>query len=216
MNTKTKSTVCILILVLCVSFFTVKHYGLERVSAENLVSVAEENVYTSAAIILLLYYLKSLAVAIPVIALEIASGMIFPLHTAILINVAGKMLFLSQTFVFGKCADTDSLKKKLSDSKIYGKIESLAKRDEFLFSYLIHVVQFVQLNAAALFCGACGMKYKNYFSGALLGVVPSTTVVVAFADCIGRPATANFVAITACAVTITALSTVLSVKLRDI
>jgi len=124
----------------------------------------------AAAFLLALYAAKSLSVAFPLSALTAAGGLLFPLPTALAVNLAGTAIVQLLPFLLGRRqrADFSALRQRHPRLAALPDAAQHPRRTVFL----------LRLGGAApgdlvsLFLGAADIPLGSYLTGGLLGAAP--------------------------------------------
>ena len=94
-------------LITCLIFTIIAVWKRDELSVLNICRLVTENAALSAFILLLLYALKSLSVAFPIAALEVVTGIVFPLPIALLLNFIGIVIVLTIPYYIGRFSGHD-------------------------------------------------------------------------------------------------------------
>lgn len=148
---------------------------------------ASPNTWITAILIVLIYYvLKSFIMIVPVLVIQIAAGVIFPLPLALVVNLAGLMITLSISYGMGRLRGQNYVGRLIEKYPKSAIIQTLPNKNPFLFCFLIHSLSIFPMNMIGMFAGALNIGYKYYFYGALFGslvrVVSVTVMGTAAAD----------------------------------
>lgn len=152
------------ILILCVQnrqYFTV----------DGVLNLTPHNAALAAAFLLFLFALKSVSIFIYSGFLFIANGILFPLPSAIMLNVLGACIMISLPYWIGK-----QVGKGVIDHIVrkYPKAEALKgirTSHDFIFSFVTRAINILPSDILSLYMGAIGTGYKEYLAGSILGML---------------------------------------------
>lgn len=143
-------------------------------------------------VIWLFYAAKSLAMVFPVIALYIASGMIFSPPVAILVNLAGMVIGNTIPFFIGRYSCTDFVDRMLHKYPNIKKVYDWTSRNDIVSAYILRVIGCLPGDVVSLFFGASGVKYLPYLLGSILGKLPVLILATLMGNQIHAPLSAKF------------------------
>ncbi|MGM9660222.1 MAG: VTT domain-containing protein [Faecousia sp.] len=124
-------------------------------------------------VILILFGLKSLSIVVYCGLLYAASGILFPLPAAIVLNLCGTVIMVTLPYLIGKkrgSAAVDAIREKYPKAEVIYKLRS---QNDLSFSFLIRIAR-LPCDIASLYMGAVGVEYRKYLLGSLLGLLPHT------------------------------------------
>ena len=170
-----------------VIYLFLRHQG--GFSAKELASYHPENPLLSCLVMLGLFALKSVDFLIHSGVLYAASGIMFPLPAALLLNVVGTVIAITPTYFLGKALGSsmiDSLMEK------YPKLRAFAQTEEggsLLIAFLLRAIG-LPIQVGSLYMGAANYRFSRFLLGSLLGllhVIIPYTVMGDKADNVGSP-----------------------------
>lgn len=153
---------------------------LSNLDIRELISGAG-NVGTAAAIILGVYFLKSLVFVVPASLIYISVGMAFSPLTAIAINFAGIMIEITSTYIMGRILGKDAVTEKLGKNKAGQKLLNMKSKSKNLMIFTIRFTG-IPIDFSSLFMGAFDFKFVPYFFISLLGLLPRVGVLTVIGD----------------------------------
>lgn len=138
--------------------------------AESIAAWSPEQAALSAVILLALYMVKGLSLVVPLSALEAAGGLLFPLPTALLVNLLGVFLTQTAPYLLGRRQqeNLDTLTAR------YPRLAPLTRHT----SQPGRTVFLLRLGGASpgdlvsFFLGAAGISWRAYLLPSLLGTFP--------------------------------------------
>ncbi len=147
------------------------HY-LPEFTTQELVEIAPSNLIIAILVILAAYAIKSLAMVFPILAIYIASGLLFPAPLAIAVNIAGALLNAAIPYFIGRYSCSVTVEKLIVKHPKLKKADIWTKKNSVLSVYILRIVGFLPGDVVSLFCGASNVRPLPYFLGSLLGKLP--------------------------------------------
>lgn len=143
---------------------------LANLDVRELISSAN-SVLAAAALVLGVYFLKSLVFVVPASLIYVSVGMAFDTKTALLINTVGIAIEVTATFIMGRFLGKDAARKKLSGTKAGDKLLNMKTKNKSLFVFGARFAG-IPIDFSSLFFGAFDFKFLPYFFMSLLGILP--------------------------------------------
>ncbi|MBE6746117.1 MAG: VTT domain-containing protein [Ruminococcaceae bacterium] len=139
------------------------------------------SVYAAIAIILGIFFAKSLLFVIPASLIYLSVGMAFSPLTAILVSFAGISIEVIATYLLGLFLGGDTVNKLLSKSKNGQKLLKMDITNKFS---VLFVARFTGLpiDFTSLFLGASKCNILKYYSASVLGIMPRVIVFTLLGD----------------------------------
>lgn len=139
------------------------------------------SVYAAIAIILGIFFAKSLLFVIPASLIYLSVGMAFSPLTAILVSFAGISIEVTATYILGLFLGGDTVNKLLSKSKNGQKLLKMDITNKFS---VLFVARFTGLpiDFTSLFLGASKCSILKYYSASVLGIMPRVIVFTLLGD----------------------------------
>lgn len=125
----------------------------------------------AAVVLLLLFALKSLTVVMYSGILYAASGILFPLPTAIALNILGSAVMASLPYFIGKRNGREAVEKiheKYPRSQALGE---LLHRNDFAATLLARMMNLLPYDVISLYFGASRARYWPYLGASVLGML---------------------------------------------
>lgn len=142
-------------------------------SVEAIVNFVPSNPAAAAAVMLVLFALKGLAVVVYGGLLYAAAGILFPLPEALLINTLGTVLMTGVPFLLGRAAGAGILDRLTEKNPRLRQLQSLFTDSEIFTSCLVRLVGLLPGDLVGMYLGASGFRYDRYLLGTLAGLLPS-------------------------------------------
>lgn len=153
---------------------------LSNLDIRELIS-GTESIAVAVAIILGVYFLKSLVFVVPASLIYISVGMAFSPVAAIAINFAGIMIEITSTYIMGRILGKDAVEKKLSGNKAGQKLLDMKSKSKNLMIFTIRFFG-IPIDFSSLFMGAFDFKFVPYFFLSLLGLLPRVGLLTVIGD----------------------------------
>ena len=166
---------------------------LRRFNVDEIIAAAPENMLLAAALLLGLYVIKSLSMVLYLKLLYVASGLLFPLGAALLLNTAGTALVLTIPFFIGRFSGGELADKIRQKHPRIQELNRLQQKNGFLFAFVTRLVGFIPADPLSLYCGASGDRFGPYFLGGMLGMAPALLLVTIAAANGENPASPGFI-----------------------
>ncbi len=144
----------------------------EHITVENIVRLIPQNSSAAILIMLALFAIKSVTVFVYSGLLYAASGILFSLPRAIIVNIIGTAVMASIPFWIGKRAGSARLKRI---EEKHSRLEALCRiknKNPLFVCLLARLVGIFPADVVGIYFGASGMKYRSYIVGTLLGFLP--------------------------------------------
>lgn len=138
-------------------------------SGADVVSLLSDNPAVSVVELLALYVLKTCSIMFPLGALQVASGMIYSLPVALLVNLAGLVIIVTIPFVLGKKTTPELQRKLIQRFPKLQRVENFQNRTPFTYCFLLRVVCVVPGDLLSWYLGTTGLDYRSFVLGTVLG-----------------------------------------------
>ena len=145
-------------------------------------TVAEILKYTPAdpllaAILLwLLFALQSLTVVVYCGILYTASGILFPLPWAMLVNLIGTAIMVSLPYFIARKKGAATAQYVIERYPKAAHLREFQAQNDFVMTLFLRLVGVLPCDVVSLYLGAIGVAYKDYFFGCMLGMLPPVII----------------------------------------
>ena len=143
----------------------------DSITLDALINNTPGNPLPAALVLIGFFALKSLTVVLYSGILYAASGILFPLPAAILVNVCGTMAMALVPYLLGKHIGAKSMAELREKYPGLESIETLRSGSDFLFATLLRAVRVVPFDIGSLYLGAACMPLRPYLLGSVTGVL---------------------------------------------
>ncbi len=144
-----------------------------NISVENIVNYVPGNTAAAIIVLLMLFALKSILIIVYGGILYTASGILFPLPTAILVNIAGTVLMVGIPFFIGKRAGAKLLNWLAQKNERLRQLQDFESKNDFFISFAVRMIGHLPNDLVGMYLGASNFRANAYFLGTLLGLFPS-------------------------------------------
>lgn len=145
----------------------------KEISVESITNFVPGNIAAAIAVMLLLFALKGVLITVYGGILYAASGILFPLPTALLVNTAGTILMTGVPFFIGKRTETKLLDKLIQKNGRLRQLQSIESQNEFFISFAVRMIGLLPGDLVGMYLGASNFRASSYFLGTVLGLLPS-------------------------------------------
>ena len=163
----------ILVILFWGGFILFCFFYREKISVDGIVGLVPKDSVLSVIVMLLLFAVKGVAVFIYGGILYAASGILFSLPVAIIVNTIGTVIMTTIPFCIGKKAGSCLIGDLVKKNSKLGLLRDTQNKNEFLVSLFLRMVGLLPADLVAMYLGASGMRYKPYFFGTVIGLLPS-------------------------------------------
>ena len=150
----------------------------EKISAEGIVGLVPQNSWLSALVLFGLFAVKSVSVVIYSGILYAASGILFSLPVAILVNIIGTVIMVTIPYLIGRKAGTPLMEHLIEKNPKLKIIRDFPNQNDLFISFWVRIVGCLPGDLVCMYFGASQLKYWRYLVGSVLG---SMSAVISFA-----------------------------------
>lgn len=179
-------------LIACVILIILLLLSGKEVTVQTILDYTPKSPCAAAIVILFLYALKSMSFVFPIAVLQIATGHLFLMPVALLINFLGRTITLSIPYWVGRVSGSDLLEGL---QRKYPKLEKLCfKQGEnpIFISFLLRTFAFLPGDAVSLYLGAIKIPFPYYLTGGVLGTTLGVVLSTVFGSSITEPSSPAF------------------------
>ncbi|MBQ6886661.1 MAG: TVP38/TMEM64 family protein [Lachnospiraceae bacterium] len=163
----------IAIIIFWLLFIIICFLNRERITIENIVSYTPKNIPVAIGVMLLLFSLKSISIVIYGGLLYAASGIMFPLPVAIIVNTVGTVLMVSIPFFIGKKAGKETMNKLVEKNPKLEVLRDVSNKNELFISVFVRLIGMLPGDLVSMYLGASGIHYNKYIAGSMIGLFPA-------------------------------------------
>ena len=164
----------------------------QDVTAEKILSYTPREPLLAAAVLLLLYALKTLSVVFPILALQLAAGHLFAPWAALTVNVLGMLIELTLSYWAGRCAGQNAVKRLVARYPGLGRFAELQRENSAFVCFFLRVVNLFALDVVGMYLGAAGIRFSVYLPFSALGLLPGVVCATLLGASIRDPSSPMF------------------------
>lgn len=146
----------------------------DEITVERIVAFTPENTLVAALVMLCLFALKSISIFIYSGLLYAASGILFPLPLAILVNILGSVIMATIPFVIGQRSGTALVTKLIEKHPKLKLMKEIPNQNDFFVSFFVRIIGILPSDIVGMYLGAADIGYRRYIVGTILGMLPAT------------------------------------------
>ncbi len=180
MNKKISNVLKIIFAAILLTVVILNYKELSNLDIRQLIASAE-SVSLAAAIVISVYFVKSLVFVVPASLIYISVGMAFDTWQALIINAVGIAVEITCTYFMGKFLGKDAVTKKLSGNKAGEKLLNMKSKNKNLMIFTIRFTG-IPIDFSSLFMGAFDFKFLPYFIISLAGLLPRVFLLTVIGD----------------------------------
>ena len=184
MDDKKKGIISLLakiaVIVVILTVVIINYDRLTHIDVRAIVENAS-SIYMAMAMVVGIFFLKSLLFVIPASLIYISVGMAFSPLTAILVSFAGIAAEVSATYILGRFLGGDAVNRMLSKSKSGQKFLEKDVGNKFSVLFLMRFSG-LPIDFTSLFLGASGCRYPIYLLSSLAGIMPRVILFTLLGD----------------------------------
>lgn len=165
---------CTWLAVIVILFF-----NRDKFTVDSVVRYTPSNRLLAAAVIIILFALKSLSIVIYCGILYAASGILFDIPTAIIINIIGTAVMVSVPYFIGRKSGrelTERIVKKYPKAAVIAEFRA---DNDFIVTLFVRLIGILPCDIVSLYFGARGTNYPKYLIACVIGMLlPAVTMPV--------------------------------------
>ena len=161
------------ILALWIAAIALFWFNRDKFTLDGVLMMSPANRVLAALVLLGLFALKSLSVVMYCGILFAASGILFPLPIAIIINLCGSAIMCTISYLMGRqlgAGAVEELRKKYPKLEV---LKDMRRGNDFFYSFLLRALNILPLDVTSAYLGAAGLKYTPYLWGSQAGMLSS-------------------------------------------
>ena len=175
-------------------------------SVENVLGVSPRNMPLAALFMLALFALRGLSIFVYSGILFIASGILFPVPAAILVNLLGAAVMVSLPYWLGRQMGGELIESIVRKYPKTAGLRQLQMENQLFLSFITRIINILPSDILSLYLGASGVRYGRYLLGSVGGMLLTIVTFPIIGSSITDPASPLFIASVAVQVVVTAAS----------
>ncbi len=164
----------------------------DEITVERIVDALPKDTLVITLSLLLLFAVKSISLVIYNGVLYAASGLLLPMHRAILVNAAGTVVMSLIPYLVGQKAGAKLLEKLTTRYPKLQAVQKLRGGSDFLFSTLMRAVN-VPFDVGSAYMGAAELAFLPYLLGSVAGMLPSIVLLPILGTSLHDPTSPRFI-----------------------
>ena len=130
------------------------------------------NLWLAALILLVMFAMKSISVFFYSGILYAASGLLFPLPIAVMVNLCGTAVMTTLPYWLGRRMGTRAAETFVRKFPKIAVLRTLRGNKDFLFSFLSRAIGVLPSNVVSFYMGSVHVRFPQYLAGCMLGMLP--------------------------------------------
>ena len=151
-----------------------------------------DNLLFAAAVILLLFAIKSVLVFLPIMVPQIIAGHLYPRDIALVINLAGLFLVVSIPYWIGKKRGAEKMQQFLCKYPRIQSVLNVQDDNRMAFSFMLRACAVPPADIVTMYLGASAMPFSTNVIGGVLGCFPSMVLHTLLGANIRNPGSKEF------------------------
>jgi uncharacterized membrane protein YdjX (TVP38/TMEM64 family) len=129
-------------------------------------------------VVFVLVYILAAVLLVPGSILTLAAGFVFGLPLGVALVSAGSVLGAAAAFLVGRFFARDWVRARISELPRFRALDSAARHDGFVIVLLARLSPLFPFNLLNYGLGITGVRFKDYFFGSWIGMLPATVLYV--------------------------------------
>ena len=175
-------------------------------SVENVLGTSPQNMLLAALFLLALFALKSLSVFIYSGFLFLASGVLFPIPAAVLVNLLGTVIMVSLPYWLGRQMGGELIESIIRKYPKTAVLRQVQMENQLFLSFITRIINILPSDILSLYMGASGVRYGKYLLGSVCGMLLTIITFPIIGSSITDPASPLFIASVAVQAAVTVVS----------
>ena len=161
--------------------------AFSSITVEDILSYTPESPILAALVLLGVYCVKSVVMVLPIVALYLAAGMLFPTGTAVVITLLGIFMEATLGYLLGRKIGYQRVGKLIAKNKPVERFFSFQRKNSAAVCFVGRILP-IPFDLGNLFFGASG----QYILSTLLGMTPLMLPYVFAGKAISNPLSLEF------------------------
>ena len=146
----------------------------DEITVERIVAFTPENMLVAVLVMLCLFAVKSISIFMHSGLLYAASGILFPLPLAILVNILGSIIMATIPYIIGQRSGSGLVTQLIEKHPKLKVMKDIPNQNEFFVSFFVRIIGILPSDIIGMYLGATGVGYRRYITGTILGMLPAT------------------------------------------
>lgn len=176
-----------------------------KLSLQDLLDFTPESLPLAGLVLIGLYCLKAFVMFIPLTALYIGAGMVFPLGWAIGLTYFSLAVEGTIGFFLGRRLGSERVRALINKSERGKRIMELGAANGILSCFIIRMIPGPPIELTHMFIGTTDIKYPHFIIGTLLGYTPGMIPLVVMGEAAVDPFSKKFLIALALSIVVTVI-----------
>lgn len=181
-----------LVIAVCILLFACCFAANREFSAETILELTPKSPWRAAAVLLLLYAVKSVTIVFPLILLQIAAGHLFSKWMALGINFAGILIILTIPYWIGRAAGSNTIEKLVQKYPKAGELIDRQQNNSFFLCFFLRVISCLPGDIITMYLGSTKTPFWQNLLGGALGILPGMILATMMGSTIQDPKSPAF------------------------
>lgn len=159
---------------------------------DDIVRCAPRGSWLAAGVIVALFAVKSVSVVLYSGVLYAASGVLFPLPTALAVSLAGTAVMFLIPYQVGRRSGGEAVEQLMEKYPRLHALRDLREKNDFLFTLAVRSMRLLSYDVTSLYLGAAGAAFPAYMGASLLASLPSLVAFTAMGTGAGDMSSPTF------------------------
>lgn len=164
-----------------------------EIEPEDLMRYIPAGPVLAAAMLLIMYAIKSVSVFLPMLPLQLTAGFLFPPVAAVLVNTAGYALGACLSYRRGRKAGAETMDSLLKQHPRLSVFFGGGGENFVFLSFLLRVIGMIPMDVTSMYLGYTGVAFFPYLLATVAGALPKVIAISLMGDCITRPSSPAFI-----------------------
>lgn len=167
-------------------------YRSSPVTAEAILSWQPDNLLLAAAVLMLLYAVKSMLVFVPILIPQIMAGHLYPREVALGLNLLGLVIVMTIPYLLGKRLDHGRIDRLLEKYPKLKGIIAAQNDNELAVCFMLRSCAVPPADIVTMYLGAAGTSFHANLIGGVLGSLPVMVLTTFLGERIRDPSSPEF------------------------
>lgn len=172
----------------------------DRISVEAVLAWTPENLWGAALLMMLFFVVKGMSMVLHAGILYTASGLLFPLPLAVLVNILGTVCMVTAPWLYGRFIGGDIAERFDKKYPAAARVASFREKNDWLFSLGVRLLSGLPSDPLSMYLGAVRLPWPALIFGAVLAYLPNAVTMPVMAQHAAAPGSPVFVVSAALAV----------------
>ena len=172
----------------------------DRISVEAVLAWTPENLWGAALLMMLFFVVKGMSMVLHAGILYTASGLLFPLPLAVLVNILGTVCMVTAPWLYGRFIGGDIAERFDKKYPAAARVASFREKNDWLFSLGVRLLSGLPSDPLSMYLGAVRLPWPALIFGAVLAYLPNAVTMPVMAQHAAAPGSPVFVVSAAVAV----------------